>query len=399
MPATFHAKAVVRNNNSAFDGKYGAREEMKQLDMWDMDNSFIKLKTERSTDWHWCFNEYPQKNGLTAFSCFSGGGGSTMGYKLTGIDVIGNCEIDAKMNDMYIKNHNPKFNYCMDLRIFNKKDKLPNDLYRLDILDGSPPCTTFSMSGKRSKFWGKTKKFREGQAEQTLDDLLFVFIDTVAKLRPKVAIMENVEGLVLGSAWQYVQNIYKRFNQIGYTVRHWLLKGETMGVPQTRHRVFFIATRLDYDLSKLDMTFNYAPIPFDKIKSQQGQPLGKSKGTIQELIFGLRYGDKGLDTVCKRIKGKGSFFNNNIIYDDKVCRTITAKSVNIRWDTKNYLSKQDIINASTFPQDYDFINTSHTNICYVCGMSVPPVMIKRIATRLIESGIFDAKEKVKFKPL
>ena len=101
------------------------------------------------------------------------------------------------------------------------------------------------MAGDREESWGKKKKFREGQVEQTLDDLSFVFIETVAKLKPKCVIMENVEGLIRGEAWSYVQKIYKQLNDIGYEVAHWLLKGENMGVPQKRHRVFFIALRND----------------------------------------------------------------------------------------------------------------------------------------------------------
>ena len=176
-----------------------------------------------------------------------------MGYKLAGYDVIGCCEIDKKMNDLYILNHNPKHNYLMDIREFNNipNEELPKELFELDILDGSPPCTTFSMAGQREKTWGKKKKFREGQAEQTLDDLSFVFIETVNKLKPKVVIMENVEGLLKGEAWGYVQKIYQQFKDIGYEVNHYLLKGEEMGVPQTRHRVFFIANRMGYDYKKI----------------------------------------------------------------------------------------------------------------------------------------------------
>jgi DNA (cytosine-5)-methyltransferase 1 len=50
------------------------------------------------------------------------------------------------------------------------------ELFDIDILDGSPPCSSFSMSGSREKAWGKNKKFREGQANQVLDDLFFHFI-------------------------------------------------------------------------------------------------------------------------------------------------------------------------------------------------------------------------------
>lgn len=311
-----------------------------------------------------------------------------MGYKLAGYNVIGNCEIDTKMNEIYVRNHRPKYNYCMDLREFNKRNDLPKELYSLDILDGSPPCTTFSMCGKREKTWGKVKKFREGQAAQTLDDLLFVFIETAAKLRPKVVVMENVEGLIKGAAWSYVQRIYTEFGKIGYKVRHCLLKGETMGVPQMRHRVFFIATRLDFDLAKIDLSFNYEPIPFGVVKSAIGRPL-PTNGTIKQLATSLQFGDSALDEPCKRLFGKNSFFNYRIVYDNKVCMTLVAKNFIIRWDNRSYLSNQDVISVSTFPQDFDFINGSHANVNYVCGMSVLPVMMKRIATRILESKIFN----------
>lgn len=115
-----------------------------------------------------------------------------MGYKRAGFDVIGNNEIDPKINRLYVENNHPKYNYCEDLRAFNRRDDLPDELYHLDILDGSPPCTSFSTAGIREKGWGKAKKFREGQVRQTLDDLFFVFLDTVEKLNPKVVIAENV---------------------------------------------------------------------------------------------------------------------------------------------------------------------------------------------------------------
>ena len=84
-----------------------------------------QFKPIKSTDWKWTMaNDYPkEKNGLKVFSCFACGGGSTMGYKLAGCDVIGCCEIDPKMNEVYVKNHNPKHNFLMDIRKFNE---IPN---------------------------------------------------------------------------------------------------------------------------------------------------------------------------------------------------------------------------------------------------------------------------------
>lgn len=360
-----------------------------QLSMFDVTSDYDELKPIRSNDYKWSMSkDYPSKNGLKVFSCFACGGGSTMGYKLAGCEVLGDLEIDPRMNEIYVKNHNPKYNFLEDIRDFNKRNDLPKELYNLDILDGSPPCSTFSMAGQREDSWGVEKKFREGQKSQTLDDLLFVFIDTVQKLRPKVVIMENVEGLLLGSAWEYVKKVYDKFYNIGYKVIHKLLKGENMGVPQTRHRVFFIATRLDFDLNKIDLAFNYEPIFYKDVKEGKCKLIGKdtrfykiSKQAIPK--------DKSIADTRLRLGEKGSAFQTYYIRDNDILPTLRSKPDVIDLSEIGYISWQTIRNSQTFPQDYNFISFTETNVGYICGMSVPPIMIKRIVERIIASGIFD----------
>lgn len=353
---------------------------------------------KKSTDWKWTFADYPkEKNGLKVFSCFACGGGSTMGYKLAGCDVVGCVEIDPKMNEVYVRNHHPKHNFLMDIREFNKipNDQLPAELFDLDILDGSPPCTTFSTAGQREKNWGKKKKFREGQVAQTLDDLSFVFIETVKKLKPRVVIMENVEGLLLGEAFSYVQRIYNNFQDAGYFVHHWLLKGETMGVPQTRHRVFFIACRADLqiDPSWLDMSFNYEPVTYGEIKSGHGTKINENTKDYQMLKKAQR-GDNGIADIYERLGEKPRRFSARICWDDAVLPTILAKIFHYRPAEKERISPKDVIHAQTFPEDYDFNSDKYLDVDYICGMSVPPVMIKRIVTRLIEQGVFNYAKSV-----
>lgn len=360
---------------------------MEQTSLFDFIEDGEQFKPIKSNDWKWTMaNDYPkEKNGLNVFSCFACGGGSTMGYKLAGCDVIGCCEIDPRMNGVYIKNHHPKHNYCMDIRKFNEipNEEIPKELFNLAILDGSPPCTTFSMAGDREDSWGKKKKFREGQVEQTLDDLSFVFIDTVAKLRPYCVIIENVEGLIKGEAWSYVQRIYKQLDEIGYKVKHWLCKGETMGVPQSRHRVIFIAIRKDnpFDLWDLDMSFSYAPITFGEVKEGVG-----GKAACYELLCKAKRSDKCLADILKREEGRDARFNEMIVWDDMVSPTVHTHGF-YRGNDKTKFSEEDYRNCSTFPADYDWNGQSAS---YITGMSVPPIMIKRIVTRLIESGVFDA---------
>ena len=356
-----------------------------------------KYKPKKSTDWKWTMAEdYPtEKNGLKVFSCFACGGGSTMGYKLAGCEVLGCCEIDPKMNEVYVKNHHPKYNFLMDIRDFNNlpNEEIPAELFDLDILDGSPPCTTFSMAGQREESWGKKKKFREGQKEQTLDDLSFVFIDTVKKLKPKTVIMENVEGLLLGEAFEYVRNIYTQMRAAGYRMHHWLLKGENMGVPQKRHRVFFVAVKNDLNIDplELDMTFNYEPVTFCEVRSGTGKPMNTNTQQYKMLCL-AKHGDKCIADVLEREFGKSSCFSDMIVWDDDICCTITGKANIMSPISKARISNMDIVHCQTFPEDYDFANQP----CgYICGMSVPPIMIKRIVTRLIEQGVYDYAKSVR----
>lgn len=57
------------------------------------------------------------------FSCFACGGGSTMGYKLAGFDVIGCNEIDPKVNQVYVTNHSPRYNFLEDIRTLRERER------------------------------------------------------------------------------------------------------------------------------------------------------------------------------------------------------------------------------------------------------------------------------------
>ena len=331
-------------------------------------------------EWYLKDIEHIQKNNYKVFSCFSCGGGSTMGYKLAGYNVIGNCEIDKKINEIYVKNHHPKYNYCMGIQEMNKLKVFPTELYNLDILDGSPPCSTFSLAGEREKNWGKKKKFREGQTSQVLDDLFFEFIELANKLKPKIIIAENVKGLIMGNAKGYVNLIIKRFNEIGYNVQLFLLNAATMGVPQRRERVFFIGTRKSINFTKLKLDFNERTIKYGEIKDSNYKRLNEDTMTFNRWKKRIASDVKLSDTIKRTENGKISCFNTQYLKDDRTPATIAAGgSPPLRYDVPGYASDKDLINIQTFPQDYNFMGMS---VQYVCGMSVPPIMMKKIAEQV-----------------
>lgn len=329
------------------------------------------------------------------FSCFACGGGSTMGYKLAGYNVIGCNEIDPRMMKVYVNNHHPEYSFCEPIQDFKKREDLPKELYNLDILDGSPPCSSFSTAGNRDDDWGKKKKFREGQAEQVLDTLFFDFIDLAKRLQPKVVIAENVKGLLIGKARNYVRRVINDFDAAGYIVCYTLLNASNMGVPQKRERVFFTAIRKDllecipqqrtlFDvLPKIELDFHENAILPEDFTDYGGREV--SSPIIRKLWENRMYGDTAQDEANLRLFGKPSNFGQSYVYPDKVCPTLTGKESSlIHFDKPLYLSKHEVDCISTFPQDYDFMDQSPH---YICGMSVPPVMMAQVASRVYEQWL------------
>lgn len=326
-------------------------------------------------DYSWKMaTDYPKKNGLKVFSTFACGGGSTMGYKLAGFTVVGANDIDPKMKQVYQKNHKPALFILGPISALLKTN-LPAELYDLDILDGSPPCSTFSMAGSREKAWKKNKKFREGQSEQVLSDLFFEWIKLVDKLKPKVAVAENVAGLLQGNAKAYTAAIVSQLKAIGYDVQIFLLDASKMGVPQKRRRVFFICRRIDLNLQPIKLEFKERPVMFGEYRDDQGSDAGVSE-LRKKLLSHRVQSDKSLASINKRLFNKVSSFNAQIIKDTEVCPTITATEINYRFSDGLAMTTKDLALTGSFPLDYDYLGVKPK---YLIGMSVPPVMMARIA--------------------
>ena len=303
-----------------------------------------------------------------------------MGYKLAGFHTVGCCEIDPDMMKIYKKNNHPELAYLMDIRDFAKvlDDGIPEKLKDLDILDGSPPCSVFSMAGAREEGWNVEKTFREGQAKQRLDDLFFHFIDIAERLQPKIVVAENVKGLITGKAKGWVGQIVKAFDNAGYKTQIFLFNSSRMGVPQKRERVFFIARRKDLGFPDLKMSFAQKPIVFSEVR----EPNGKEPGEMNQAGKLMKYripSDRRLQDINLRVTRKSSGFTSSINHDDEPVQTITAGGYCFRMCDGLLMTDRDIINCQTFPQDYDFLDQ---NVQYVCGMRVPPVMMVNIASEI-----------------
>lgn len=323
---------------------------------------------------------------MSTFAC---GGGSSMGYKRAGCTIIAANDIDPEMAWHYQKNLASKHYFLCPIRDLLSAD-LPPELFELDILDGSPPCSTFSMAGSREKDWGKDKHFREGQAKQVLSDLFFDYLDLVGRLRPKVAIAENVKGMVLGNAKGYTKLIMARFCELGYRPQLFLVNSADCGVPQRRERVFFCAVREDIAAPPLRLAPTHQWVNCgEACQDLQGAPEAASEliTSTKELAYwtDTKRGNS-LQEGCIKATGKASWFNNVKLSDATPACTLSATFSNFtHWCEPRRLTYSEWKRLGSFPDDYHAKTDKIGK--YMIGMSVPPKMTEAVARAVIDQWL------------
>lgn len=212
---------------------------------------------------------------FSVISCFAGGGGSSTGYRLAGGDILLVNEFVEEAIASYKQNYPDTPVLVDDIKKYSGQHFL--DIAKvnegdLDILDGSPPCSAFSVAGKREKGWAgyqedtrrtyfdddgnivhegelKTKEgiktYSDGKTVEAIEDLFFEFIRVAKDIKPKVIVAENVKGITFGEAREKLFEFINSFEAIGYQVTYKVLSAADFGTPQTRERTIFICIRDD----------------------------------------------------------------------------------------------------------------------------------------------------------
>jgi DNA (cytosine-5)-methyltransferase 1 len=330
------------------------------------------------------------KNGLKVMSTFACGGGSSMGYKRAGCEVIAANDIDPEMAWHYKLNINPKHYFLCPIGELLEKE-LPEELYNLDILDGSPPCSTFSMAGSREKAWGKEKHFREGQAKQVLSDLFFDYLDLVGKLKPKVAIAENVKGMLIGNAKGYTKMVMARFKELGYRPQLFLLNGADCGVPQRRERVFFVAIRNDIEGQPLKLAPTHKWISAGEA-TRDLQVLTKNEAAYTALNaktdldwWHLTPKGKSYDYSVQKSGRPAKLWNHVKINNLEPSCSLAATDMFKHWAERRNLTFREWKRLGSFPDDYQAKTDKIGK--YMIGMSVPPKMTEQVARAVIDQWL------------
>ena len=323
---------------------------------------------------------------MSTFAC---GGGSSMGYKRAGCTIVAANDIDPEMAWHYQQNIKPPRYYLCPIRDLLTAD-LPEELFSLDILDGSPPCSTFSMAGSREDAWGKKKHFREGQAEQVLSDLFFDYLDLVGRLRPKVAIAENVKGMILGNAKGYTKLVMQRFCELGYRPQLFLVNAADCGVPQRRERVFFCAVREDVSGAKLRLELKHRWITAgeatDDLVATPAELADTKQGGTDHKWWRLTKPGEQYSKACERYTGKAKCWNWYRLSSTVPAPTLAAAhQVYSHWSQPRKMTFREWKRLGSFPDDY--VAKSNKIGKYMIGMSVPPKMTEAVARAVIDQWL------------
>ncbi len=226
-------------------------------------------------------------------------GGMSLGFKLAGMKPMGTLDIFESGIETYKNNFPdiPKENIvCADasrnnvVEKFQKKTSLrPGDV---DVIIGGPPCQGFSTVG-RVKIASLVKSGqRNGRSKNAkfIDDkrnhLYKSFIKFLRIFNPKAVVMENVVGMVSYKNGTVVKQIKEDFQDAGYkNVEHKILNAVDYGVPQSRRRVFFIATKKNSGIIWPEKTH----FPRDDAGRSPPSPNFQNHVTVSDAIGDLPY--------------------------------------------------------------------------------------------------------------
>lgn len=249
---------------------------------------------------------------MRVVSLFSGIGAYERALKKAGIDVevVNYCEILKDKSRAYSILHNISEDKNLgDITMVN-----PKDIDDFDLLCFSPPCTSFSISGKMKGL------------EDMRGTLFYDAFRVIKEKKPKYCVMENVSNLTGKRFRKDFDVMCESLEMVGYN-NYWKCINAKDFIPQNRNRVYLVSIRKDID----DGTFEF-PIGenidnwWDYIDLSDMRPLTKRQQRMVDYAQGKNMedsvnleGDVQFENAVITLRQSGLRFQSNREYP-----TITA---------------------------------------------------------------------------
>ena len=384
--------------------------------------------------------EQSSKELFKVVSLFAGGGGSSTGYRLAGAKVLAINEFVESARNTYSANYPDTHIFPQDVRELTGQeilDQIGMKKGELDLLDGSPPCASFSTigvgftrketHGLGKEHWGEARDY--SGIEQRTDDLFYEFIRILEEIMPKTFIAENVRGLaiepnkkILGSndpADLSNETIMGQFRNLGYKVKYKLINSEDYGVAQTRTRLIIVGVRKDlkgfpsfpFPLTKKVRLGHVIPdmkfISCHKGFSEKFNRMRLPKDVCYTITKG-GIGPKGSYRIYREsmnlemipIEHRIKYFDKNDLpfvevpklhqpgYKEKLDFTDVEYKADDSYNTLSKMTIEELKKIQSFPVDY-ILDGSYNKQLERLGRSVPPLMMKAVAEHLYKTVLAD----------
>lgn len=325
-------------------------------------------------------------NKYRTLDLFSGAGGLQLGFERHGFDILLSTDFDSDCESVH-KINRPNIPFLrMDIHDLDEKvlNEYLGESLEVDMLIGGPPCQGFSTIGKRI-----SSDPLKRTAADPRNTLFREYIRILNTVKPKIFLMENVQGLLTRDKGTIFEEIKKTFKETGYDFNYVILNAADYGVPQIRNRVFFYGNRIGLKL--------VPPVPIcDGSKEKPYKTVGQ---TISDLAnvkdnaeinhVALKHGEKQIRRYALIPEGgrlpedqlppdlyRKNFGNTfKRLHRDRPSLTMVPghNAFPIHPWLNRSLTVREAARIQTFPDDYIFAGPRQKQ-CMQVGNAVPPVM-------------------------
>lgn len=155
----------------------------------------------------------------------------SLGFEEAGYNALLGIDIWQDALDTYRLNRKKAKTLCADISVLSGKEVADIIGYTtIDVIIGGPPCQGFSVAGKRIIDDDRNKLYKG-------------FVRMVDYFRPRAFVLENVPNILSIGNGAIRKAIIDDFSTLGYVVEYKVLTASDYGVPQNRHRAFFVGMR------------------------------------------------------------------------------------------------------------------------------------------------------------
>lgn len=333
-----------------------------------------------------------KKAPYTSIELFAGAGGTALGLEYAGFTHLLLNEYDKNCVATLNKNR-PEWNTLLEdvskVDFREWKDKV-------DLVQGGFPCQSFSYAGRKMGF------------EDARGTMFYEFARAVKEINPKIAMGENVKGLLRHDNGNTLKIMVEILEDLGYRVAYKVVRAQYLDVPQKRERLIIIGIRKDLDIpfifpKEQDYTISLKEA-LENCPKSVGQEYPEKKKKVMELIPPGGYWRDLSEEMQKEYMGASFYMGGGktgmarrLSWDEPsltlTCAPAQKQTERCHPEGTRPLTVREYARIQTFPDDWEFVGSMASQYKQI-GNAVPVNLGYHIGRCLIAmlDGVKEAED-------